>query len=74
MRSLLSVTTRMRSTTAAHRPDPTIQPNVRREWLANDTGLAILALLLFASGTAALVSQIVWIKQLFLVVGVGPED
>ena len=34
------------------------------------TGLAILALLLFASGAAALIYQILWIKQLSLVVGV----
>ena len=60
----------MRSTTAAHRSDPAIQPNVGRERLASGTGLAIPALLLFASGTAALVYQVVWIKQLSLVVGV----
>jgi len=34
------------------------------------TGIEIPALLLFASETAALVSQVVWIKQLSLVVGV----
>ena len=38
--------------------------------MSGRTGLATPALLLFASGAAALVYQIVWIKQLSLVVGV----
>lgn len=64
------MTRHMRSTTAAGRSDPAIQPDVRREWVASSTGLAMLAYLLFASGTAALVYQVLWIKQLPLVVGV----
>ena len=64
------MTPQMRSTTAAHRSDPAIQPDVRRASVATGTGLAILALLLFASGAAALVYQVLWIKQLSLVVGV----
>ncbi len=38
--------------------------------MPSSTGLAVPALLLFASGAAALVYQILWIKQLSLVVGV----
>ena len=38
--------------------------------MPGSTGLAIPVLLLFASGTAALVYQVLWIKQLSLVVGV----
>ena len=38
--------------------------------MATGTGRMVLALLLFASGAAALVYQILWIKQLSLVVGV----
>ena len=62
--------THRRSATAARGSDPATQPNVGRERLPGRTGLAIPALLLFASGTAALVYQVLWIKQLSLVVGV----
>jgi spermidine synthase len=60
----------MRSATSASRSDPATQPDVGHERLPGSTGLAIPALLLFASGTAALVYQVLWIKQLSLVVGV----
>src|SRR4029450_2104792 len=60
----------MRSATSASRSDPATQPDVGHERLPGSTGLAIPALLLFASGTAALVYQVLWIKQLSLGVGV----
>jgi hypothetical protein len=60
----------MRSATFVSRSDPATQPDVGREQLPGGTGFAIPALLLFASGTAALVYQVLWIKQLSLVVGV----
>jgi len=59
-----------RSTTAARASDPATHPDVGRGRLPRGSGLALPALLLFASGTAALVYQILWIKQLSLVVGV----
>jgi spermidine synthase len=60
----------MRSTTPASRSDPATQPDVGRGRLPGGTGLTIPALLLFASVAAALVYQVLWIKQLSLVVGV----
>jgi len=60
----------MRSATSAHGSDPATQLDVGRELVLGSTGLAIPMLLLFASGTAALVYQVLWIKQLSLVVGV----
>src|SRR5215211_6264319 len=62
--------THRRSATAARGSNPATQPNVGRERLPGRTGLAIPALLLFASGAAALIYQVLWIKQLSLVVGV----
>jgi spermidine synthase len=64
------MSTHRRSTTAARRSDPATQPNVGRERVPGNTGLVVSVLLLFASGTAALVDQVLWIKQLSLVVGV----
>ena len=60
----------MRSATSASRSDPATQPDVGHERLPGSTGLAIPALLLFASGATALIYQVLWIKQLSLVVGV----
>src|SRR5215470_1388328 len=59
-----------RSTRAARTSEPVTQPAVGRGRLPGGTGLAIPALWLFASGTAALIYQVLWIKQLSLVVGV----
>ena len=64
------MSTHMRSAAVACRSDPAIQPDGGRERVPGSTGIEIPALLLFASETAALVSQVVWIKQLSLVVGV----
>jgi hypothetical protein len=60
----------MRSATSASRSDPDIQPGVGRERLPGSIGPMLPALLLLASGAAALVYQVLWIKQLSLVVGV----
>jgi spermidine synthase len=62
--------THRRSATAARGSNPATPPNIGRERLPGRTGLAIPALLLFASGAAALIYQVLWIKQLALVVGV----
>lgn len=64
------MSTHKRFTTAAGGADSAIQPNARGARVSARTGLTIPALLLFASGTAALVYQVLWIKQLSLVVGV----
>lgn len=64
------MSTQRGSTTAAGESDPISQPDVGRERLPGCTGLAIPALLLLASGTALLVYQVLWIKQLSLLVGV----
>jgi len=45
-------------------------PDVERELVAGGAGLAVPALLLFTSGAAALIYQVLWVKQLSLVVGV----
>jgi MFS family permease len=64
------MSTQRRSTPAARGADPAIQPNVGRARGPGSTGLAIPALLLFASGSAALVYQVLWSKQLSLVIGI----
>ena len=64
------MSTHRRFPNAARGSDPATSPQRGRALLSGGTGLAIPALLLFASGTAALVYQILWIKQLSLVVGV----
>src|SRR5262245_45028779 len=69
-RRVLLMSTQRRSTHAARASEPATQPAGGRGRLPGATDLAIPALLLFASGTSALVYQIVWIKQLSLVVGV----
>ena len=45
-------------------------PDVERERVAGGAGLAVPVLLLFASGAAALIYQVLWVKQLSLIVGV----
>jgi MFS family permease len=56
--------------TAVRGSGPPTQLKARHERLSGGAGLAIPALLLFASGAAALVYQVLWIKQISLVVGV----
>lgn len=55
-------------TTSARRRTATAKPLAREK--AARAGLAIPALLLFGSGAAALIFQVLWIKQLSLLVGV----
>src|SRR5262245_33904980 len=69
-RRVLLMSTQRRSTRAARASDLATQQAVGRGRLSVATDLAIPALLLCASGTATLIYQIVWIKQLSLVVGV----
>src|SRR5882724_4439920 len=69
-RRLLPMTTHMCSAAAARGSDPATPPDGERERLPGRSGLATPAPLLFASGAAALIYQVVWIKQLSLVVGV----
>ena len=64
------MTTHMCSAAAARGSDPATPPDGERERLPGRSGLATPAPLLFASGAAALIYQVVWIKQLSLVVGV----
>jgi spermidine synthase len=56
--------------TAVHRLGHVTWPDVGRAQRPGSTVLALPALLLFTSGAAALVYQILWIKQISLVVGV----